>query len=80
MITPQDTAFPPILFENGLNQSMKNENVRFLCVVVKAPRLCHARLSYISCKGIALNFTPESLVVIHWSNPALIKYYYLVFN
>ena len=43
----QDIVFPPILFKNGLNQLMKNENVRFLYVVVKAPRLFHAGLAMI---------------------------------
>jgi len=32
------------------------------------------------CEGITLNSTPELLVVIHWSNPALFKYNYLIFN
>jgi len=48
MIVLQDAVFPLILFENGLNQLMKNKNIRFPCVVVKAPRLYHAGLSYIS--------------------------------
>jgi len=48
MIVPQDTVFPLILFENRLNQLMKNKNIRFLYVVVKAPRLYYAGLSYIS--------------------------------
>jgi len=48
MIMPQDTVFPLILFENGLNQLIKNKNIRFPYVVVKAPRLYHAGLFYIS--------------------------------
>lgn len=47
MIAPQDADLPAILLVNGLNQSMKKENVRFVSVWVDEPRLRHAGLSQI---------------------------------